>query len=114
YKKMKKTLFMVLLSVFAVALVACGSGDNGKSVSSKKTGNQNEGTNENGLEESSWAKEHLGNLDESDEELYEKAKEEGQVVIYAKGSKFKDVKTTFEAKYPGITVEPYKLNRMDL
>src|SRR5690625_1378978 len=48
------------------------------------------------------------------DELYEKAKQEGKVVIYAKGSKFIDVKASFEARYPGITVEPYKISSGDL
>lgn len=55
-----------------------------------------------------------GNDELSVDQLYEKAKAEGKVVIYAKGSKFNDVKVSFEAKYPGITVEPYKISSAEL
>ena len=61
-----------------------------------------------------WAEENGIYETESIDELYEKAKEEGKVVIYANGSKFKDVKISFEKEYPGIKVEPYKITRAEL
>ena len=89
------TLFLLLFSVFLI--VGCSSVKQAASDTS-----------------SDWAKENKINETESVDELYEKAKAEGKVVIYAKGSKFKDVKTSFEAQYPGITVEPYKLDRIEM
>src|SRR5690625_828705 len=50
----------------------------------------------------------------SAEVLYEKAKAEGKVVVYAKTSAFNNVKVSFEAQYPGITVEPYKVATAEL
>ena len=41
--------------------------------------------------------------------LYEKAKQEGSVVIYSATSRIKSVKASFEAAYPGVTVEAYDM-----
>src|SRR5699024_3679722 len=61
-----------------------------------------------------WAAENKLDETEPVDELYEKAKEEGSVVIYSNGSKFKDVKASFEEEYPGVKVEPYKVTRAEL
>lgn len=42
-------------------------------------------------------------------ELYELAKNEGSVVIYSATSRIKSVKSSFEAQYPGVTVEAYDM-----
>ena len=51
---------------------------------------------------------------ESAEELYELAKKEGKVVIYSISSRMKKVKESFEAKYPGVTVEVYDISTNEL
>ncbi|MCR8633142.1 ABC transporter substrate-binding protein [Paenibacillus radicis (ex Xue et al. 2023)] len=51
---------------------------------------------------------------ETPDELYEKAKKEGKVVVYSPSARANDAKKTFEAKYPGITVEVFKLKSNDL
>ncbi|EKQ58054.1 MULTISPECIES: extracellular solute-binding protein [unclassified Clostridium] len=43
------------------------------------------------------------------DELYEKAKQEGTVVVYSTSARANDAKKTFEAKYPGVKVEVSKL-----
>lgn len=47
-------------------------------------------------------------------ELYEAAKAEGKVVIYGFSSRIFDVKDSFEAEYPGITVEAYDMSSFEL
>ncbi len=42
------------------------------------------------------------------------AKKEGKVVIYSNSSRWPDIKKTFEAAYPGITVEGYDVSTVDL
>lgn len=42
------------------------------------------------------------------------AKKEGKVVVYSNSSRIADVKKTFEAKYPGITVDGYDISTVDL
>ncbi len=42
------------------------------------------------------------------------AKKEGKVVIYSNSSRWPDIKKTFEAAYPGITVEGYDISTVDL
>ncbi len=93
--KNSRSLFLFMLSIVFLSLVACSAG-------AKETTNDSE----NSFSEEDFNK--------SVDELYEKAKEEGKVVVYAKGSKFKDVKNSFEAEYPGITVEPYKIEKMEI
>lgn len=61
-----------------------------------------------------WA-ENNGIYDtESSDELYEKAKEEGKVIVYSNTSKYKKIKSLFEEEYPGIEFESYKLNKGEM
>src|SRR5699024_8438388 len=58
-----------------------------------------------------WA-ENNGIYDtESSDELYEKAKEEGKVIVYSNTSKYKKIKSLFEEEYTGIEFESYILNK---
>ena len=98
-----------LVFIFVISLVivsACNLEEKANSVPNTNANEQNDGE--------SWATENKLDETEPVDELYEKAKEEGSVVIYAKSSRFKDVKTSFEAEYPGITVEPYKISGPDI
>ena len=54
------------------------------------------------------------NTDETDEELYEKAKEEGKVTIYSISSRITKVANAFMEKYPGIEVEPFDISTNEL
>ncbi|WP_428769954.1 ABC transporter substrate-binding protein [Treponema sp. HNW] len=58
---------------------------------------------------SGWAKEVGLYEDETPEQLYEKAKKEGNVVIYSISARMKKVKESFEKQYPGVTLEVYTL-----
>ncbi len=42
------------------------------------------------------------------------AKTEGKVILYSNSSRWPDIKKTFEAAYPGITVEGYDISTVDL
>lgn len=94
FKKVFSLMFILILSILVVS--GCSSNDEAKA------------------EDEEWA-ENNGIFDtESSDELYEKAKEEGKVVVYSKGSKFKKVKSLFEEKYPGIDLESYKLEQGEM
>lgn len=93
--KNARKLLLFILTIGFLVLVAC-------SAEAEETKNDSSNT---------FSEE---DFNKSVDELYEKAKEEGKVVVYAKGSKFKDVKNSFEAEYPGITVEPYKIEKMEI
>ncbi|MGI6403682.1 MAG: ABC transporter substrate-binding protein [Oscillospiraceae bacterium] len=66
-------------------------------------------------EAGSWADIHkINDGSETVEELYEKAKEEGTVVLYSISSRCVKVKESFEAQYPGIVVEAYDISTNEL
>ena len=67
-----------------------------------------------GPETLSWAEEVGLDQQLSVDELYAKAKEEGTVVVYSMSSRFNDVKETFEAQYPGVTVEVYDMRNSEI
>lgn len=52
-----------------------------------------------------WEKEALAASNETSEELYEKALDEGKLTVYTVSSRVFDAKKTFEEEYPGISVE---------
>lgn len=68
------------------------------------------------LSESNWAEEVGLDVDESSEELYQKAlaEEDGKVVIYSISSRIPRVKESFERDYPGMSLETYNINANDL
>lgn len=67
-----------------------------------------------GPDGSSWAEEAGLNKTETVDELYEQAKKEGKVVVYSQSSRIKDVKASFEAQYPGITVEGFDMSTNEI
>ena len=86
---MKKTLTLVLALVLVLTLV---------------------GTALAGDKETAWANDNGLNLDESTEELYEKAKAEGKLVIYTISSRTQKVANAFMEKHPEIAVEVYDIS----
>ncbi|MGN7310978.1 ABC transporter substrate-binding protein [Alkalicoccobacillus gibsonii] len=75
----------------------------------------NDSTNEASAEEgSSWLEEANLNANETPDELYEQAKEEGKVVVYSQSSRIKDVKASFEKEYPGIQVDAFDLGTIEI
>src|SRR5690625_4591557 len=95
---MKNRVIYSLLLVIILVLSACGSSNDNNNTSN----DGNSGSDD-------WAKEVKLDETESVDELYEKAKEEGTVVVYSHTSLISDVKENFEKEYPGITVEDYTL-----
>ena len=90
---MKKEIIAAMLIVVSVlGCISC----------SKKPAAQNAQTSE-------WAKKVELYKDETPEELYEKAKKEGNVVVYSISARMKKVKESFEKQYPGVTLEVYNL-----
>jgi iron(III) transport system substrate-binding protein len=63
-----------------------------------------------GDEETKWALDNGLDLDESMEELYGKAKEEGKLVIYTISSRTQRIANAFMEKYPEIAVEVYDIS----
>ena len=68
-------------------------------------------------EPTGWAVEnnlHIGS--ETAQELYEKALAQGEttVTVYTISSRWTSIKESFEAQYPGITVDPYDMRANDL
>ena len=90
---MKKEIIAAMLIVVSVlGCISC----------SKKPAAQNSQTSE-------WAKKVELYKDETPEDLYEKAKKEGNVVVYSISARMKKVKESFEKQYPGVTLEVYNL-----
>lgn len=52
--------------------------------------------------------------EETAEELYEKALTENTLIIYSTTTRIYDVKESFEAQYPGLTIEIYDMRAYDL
>ncbi len=91
--------------VLVVLLAACGKSDS--SVKSSKEESENKG-------DEAWLEKAELDKTETPEELYEKAKKEGKVTVYSQSSRIKDVKASFEAKYPGIKVEAYDMDTAEM
>jgi len=60
--------------------------------------------------EAKWAKDNGLDKDESVDELYQKAKAEGALVIYTISSRTQKVANAFKEAYPGINVEVYDIS----
>ena len=61
-------------------------------------------------QEAKWAKDNGLDKDESVDELYQKAKAEGSLVIYTISSRTQKVANAFKEAYPGINVEVYDIS----
>lgn len=103
-KRNKLFKLSLIFSVVILVLAACGTSESdSKSTKAEEDSSENTWLDEANLEES-----------ETVEELYEKAKEEGKVVVYSTSSVINNVKEDFEKEYPGITVEATKVNGVQL
>lgn len=90
--------WLSLLVSFSMMLAGCGA--NAKPAA--------------GPDGAAWAEEVGLNRTETVDELYELAKQEGKVVVYSQSSRIKDVKASFEAQYPGITVEGFDMSTNEI
>jgi iron(III) transport system substrate-binding protein len=62
-----------------------------------------------------WAKANkIDDGHQTEDELYELAKQEGQVTVYSISSRITAVKASFEKRYPGITVNAFDISSNEL
>lgn len=107
---LKAVSLSVMTTVAAVSILAgCGNQSAGGNTSAASSG-----TGGAAAKQADWAEQNGLNKTETVEELYAKAKQEGKVVVYSQSSRIKDVKATFEAKYPGVVVEAYSMSTNDI
>ncbi len=123
--KLKQTIAFTLIVCFALMAAGCGSssgtapaGSSPQAAPSQAAASstpQSMSKAEPVPEAGSWAEIHkMNDGSETAEELYEKAKEEGTVVLYSISSRCVKVKESFEAQYPGVVVDAYDLRTNEL
>ena len=111
----KRTLAGILAATMMFSLTACGGGGATTDQGSDAAQDPNEAAAAGTLQLSEWEESSgIFNTDETDEELYEKAKEEGKVTIYSISSRITKVANAFMEKYPGIEVEPFDISTNEL
>ncbi|GAA4830264.1 ABC transporter substrate-binding protein [Paenibacillus vulneris] len=110
--KRKAVTALLVSFTMLFMLAACNSGNGTGGQGSGGDGKQGAATNIQAANE--WAEKNGLNKTETVDELYAKAKQEGKVVVYSQSSRIKDVKATFEAKYPGVKVEAFNLSTNDI
>ncbi|UQZ83424.1 Bacterial extracellular solute-binding protein [Paenibacillus konkukensis] len=109
-KKRKAATGLLVAFTMMFMLAACGSG-----AGEKTHGGGGKAGGAGGVAAASeWAEQNGLNKTETVDELYAKAKQEGKVVVYSQSSRIKDVKASFEAKYPGIKVEAFNMSTNDI
>ena len=92
----KRTLAGILAATMMFSLTACGGGGATKDPGSDAAQDPNEAVAAGTLQLSEWEESSgIFNTDETDEELYEKAKEEGKVTIYSISSRITKVANAF-------------------
>ena len=111
--KHKRTLAGILAATMMLSMAACGSGgssNGGDSNAAEGPQDPNAAAAAGTLELTDWEQSSgIFNTDETDEELYEKAKEEGKVTVYSISSRITKVANAFAEKYPGVEVEPFDI-----
>lgn len=110
-KKRKANGSCLIALSLMIALTACNS----KSTDTTAADTANKSSAKTDVSAAvTWAETNGLNKTETVDELYSKAKQEGKVVVYSQSSRIKDVKATFEAKYPGIKVEAFNMSTNDI
>lgn len=102
---MKKRQFLAvgLAAMMALSMAGCGKSADSSSAS----------TADSGLTEWEEASNILDGT-ETEEELYEKAKEEGTVTLYSISSRCTKVADAFNEKYPGVECIPFDISTNEL
>lgn len=109
--KYLKSITAVLSLSLVFSLTACGS----QSHSQNAVENPNKLAAEGKLEQTEWEKQSgIFNTNESDAELYEKARAEGKVTIYSISSRIGKIAAAFQKKYPDIQVESFDIATNEL
>lgn len=107
---MKKILsgFLIAGCISTMGLVGCSQGNSSDQLSDA-------GNSESGSSYTEWEeKSGVFVTDETEEELYEKAKEEGKVVWYSISSRSEKIAESFSEKYPGVICEVYDISSDEL
>ena len=117
----KRRLLAALMAASMLAsLTACGGGDGGSADTGSADAGADAGqTADAGVPQTvadlkpaeadmtEWeTASGIWNWDETEDELYEKAKEEGKVVLYSISSRCTKIADAFNEAYPGVTCEP--------
>lgn len=111
-KHRNRILAAALSAVMALTTTACGGGAQPEN-STAAPENTVTAAAENG-KNGDWLANANLDAQESPDELYEKAKTEGKVVVYTLTSRVTDVKASFEKQYPGVTAEVYDMRMGDI
>ena len=107
----KRYLAGLLAAAMTFSLAACGN----STEQMELIDNPNQAAADGTMELTEWEQSSgIFNTDETDEELYEKAKEEGKVTIYSISSRITKVAEAFMEKYPGIEVESFDISTNEL
>ena len=116
--KHKRTLAGILAATMMLSMAACGGGGSssgGDSNAAEGPQDPNAAAAAGTLELTDWEQSSgIFNTDDTDADLYEKAKEEGKVTVYSISSRITKVAKAFEEKYPGVTVEPFDISTNEL
>lgn len=121
--KRKNLLAALLALVMLLSLAACGGKDSGapsggesQPSTSGDSGQTAAPAESTGSDLTEWEqKSGIYNTDETDEELYQKALEEGATVtLYSISSRCPKVAEAFMAKYPGLECIPFDLSTNEL
>ena len=107
---MKKRSICGLMAAMLLLTTACGGSK--ESSTEQKDAPQTEGAE---AELTEWEKSSgIFNTDETEEELYELAKQEGSVTLYSISSRCGKVANAFNAKYPGVVCTAFDISGSEL
>lgn len=120
--KFKRFAATILAISLGVSLIACGGGnDDEKDTGSDETtaaevAEETEDSADGAAADlTEWeAASGILETDQTEEELYELAKEEGSVTIYSISSRSAKVVDAFNEKYPGVTCEAFDISTNEL
>lgn len=117
--KLKKTLALLMAAMMVVSMAGCG----GEDPVGNEGGNQGPDAGPQTVVDlkpaeedmTEWEKSsNIWDWEESEEELYEKAKEEGKVVLYSISSRCTKIADAFNKAYPGVVCEPFDISTNEL
>jgi iron(III) transport system substrate-binding protein len=107
-KKRCKVLLGFVLGAALISVLGC-------SKKAASTASSTPAANANTPVITDWAKTNkINDGSQTVDELYELAKKEGQVTVYSISSRITSIKTSFEAKYPGVTVNAFDISSNEL
>ena len=113
----KRVLTGVLASAMLLGMCACGGGDTPPATgdAAGTTPPAGDTAQQGGEQLTAWEESsQIYATDETDAELYEKAKAEGKVTVYSISSRISKVAEAFNAKYPGVVCESFDIHTTEL